>query len=69
MEILLFKFKGPISNNTENIFLTFFFIYIEILVFKFESPISNIKKMNIFIFSRSGSEYVGGFNRFWALQS
>ena len=58
MEILIFKFEGPISNNNENkkfpsppgtplsknIFFLVSLIDMEILVFKFERPISNNKE-------------------------
>ena len=62
MEILVFKFEGPISNNEENInfsllhrdapvkkmFYLISLIYMEILVFKFERPISNNKENKVF---------------------
>ena len=61
MEILVFKFEGPISNNKENgnfappqgrpLQKNIFWIsvmYMEILVFKFEGPISNNKGNKMF---------------------
>ena len=57
MEILIFKFESPISNNEENInfapplartwqklLFQISLIYMEILIFKFESPITNNKE-------------------------
>ena len=63
MEILIFKFEGPISNNKENKnfappwdapgnFFFFFLISLidmEILVFKFGRPISNNKENKDFV--------------------
>ena len=62
MEIIVFKFEGPISHSKGNTvsppplgtplakkyLLEFFFIYMEILVFKFERPISNNKENKMF---------------------
>ena len=61
MEILVFKFEGPISNNKENkiftppwdvpgkkIFVWISLIYMVFLVFKFEPPISNNKENKMF---------------------
>ena len=62
MEIFVFKFEGPISNNKGNrmfapllgtplakkISFWISLIYMEILVFKFERPISNNKENKMF---------------------